>query len=164
MYCTGVRTIGIGWSQLGLAYTEEELAEQRQKQEQQAKTKLVRQRELEKARRERRKARLLAENGSELVRKRICGDVDGLLLLWPFRLLSVCLFRIAIAIIPSYLSLIVYRLAEQRQKGVQPMSGHTPFDPMPFSLCASLSVQFSDFFQRQLADFRDFLISEDAKS
>ena len=58
--------------QVNLAYSEEEFAEIKAKEEQLAAEKLARQREKEKARRERRKAKKIAENGGETVQKKVC--------------------------------------------------------------------------------------------
>lgn len=58
--------------QVNIAYSEEELAEIKAKEEQLAAEKLARQRAAEKARRERRKAKKIAENGGEIVRKKVC--------------------------------------------------------------------------------------------
>ena len=58
--------------QVNIAYSGEELAEIKAKEEQLAAEKLARQRAAEKARRERRKAKKIAENGGEIVRKKVC--------------------------------------------------------------------------------------------
>ena len=58
--------------QVNIAYSEEELAEIKEREEQLAAEKLARQREKEKARRERRKAAKIAANGGEIVKKKIC--------------------------------------------------------------------------------------------
>lgn len=57
---------------VNIAYTEEELAEIKAQEEQKEQERLERQRKREKAYREKRKAQKLAENGGEIVKKKIC--------------------------------------------------------------------------------------------
>ena len=58
--------------QVDIAYTEEELAEIKAQQEQIEQQRLARQRKREKAYREKRKAQKIAENGGEIVKKKVC--------------------------------------------------------------------------------------------
>ena len=58
--------------QVDIAYTEEELAEIKAQEEQREKERLERQRKREKAYREKRKAQKLAENGGEIIKKKVC--------------------------------------------------------------------------------------------
>ena len=58
--------------QVDIAYTEEELAEIKAQEEQIEMERLAKQREREKAYREKRKAKKLAENGGEIVKTKIC--------------------------------------------------------------------------------------------
>lgn len=58
--------------QVDIAYTEEELAEIKAQEEQEEKKRLEKQREREKAYREKRKAKKIAENGGEIIKKKIC--------------------------------------------------------------------------------------------
>ena len=58
--------------QVNIAYSEEELAEIKAQEEQLAAEKLARQRAKEKAYREQRKAKKIAENGGEIVHKKVC--------------------------------------------------------------------------------------------
>ena len=58
--------------QVDIAYTEEELAEIKAQEEQKEMERLKRQREREKAYREKRKAKKIAENGGEIIKKKIC--------------------------------------------------------------------------------------------
>ena len=58
--------------QVNIAYSEEELAEIKAQEEHLAAEKLAQQRAKEKARRERRKAKKIAENGGEIIVKKVC--------------------------------------------------------------------------------------------
>lgn len=58
--------------QVDIAYTEEELAEIKEQEEQVEKKRLEKQRQREKAYREKRKAKKLAENGGEIVKTKVC--------------------------------------------------------------------------------------------
>ena len=58
--------------QVDIAYTEEELAEIKAQEEQIEMERLAKQREREKAYREKRKAKKLAENGGEIVKAKVC--------------------------------------------------------------------------------------------
>ena len=58
--------------QVDIAYTEEELAEIKAQEEQIEMERLTKQREREKAYREKRKAKKLAENGGEIVKTKVC--------------------------------------------------------------------------------------------
>lgn len=58
--------------QVDIAYTEEELAEIKAREEQKEMERLEKQREREKAYREKRKAKKIAENGEEIIKKKVC--------------------------------------------------------------------------------------------
>lgn len=58
--------------QVDIAYTEEELAEIKAQEEQKEMERLAKQRKREKAYREKRKAKKIAENGGEIVKKKVC--------------------------------------------------------------------------------------------
>ena len=58
--------------QVDIAYTEEELAEIKAQEEQEEVERLAKQRKREKAYREKRKAKKIAENGGEIIKKKIC--------------------------------------------------------------------------------------------
>ena len=58
--------------QVDIAYTEEEMAEIKAKEEQAEQERLARERERQKANRERRKAQKIAENGGEIIKKKVC--------------------------------------------------------------------------------------------
>ena len=58
--------------QVNIAYSEKEIAEEQAKVKRMEQEKLARQREREKAYREKRKAKRLAENGGEVIRKKVC--------------------------------------------------------------------------------------------
>jgi len=58
--------------QVDIAYTEEELAEIKEQEEQEEMERLAKQRKREKAYREKRKAKKIAENGGEIIKKKIC--------------------------------------------------------------------------------------------
>ena len=58
--------------QVDIAYTEEELAEIKAQEEQKEIERLAKQRKREKAYREKRKAKKIAENGGEIVKKKVC--------------------------------------------------------------------------------------------
>ena len=58
--------------QVDIAYTEEELAEIKAQEEQEEMERLVKQRKREKTYREKRKAKKIAENGGEIIKKKIC--------------------------------------------------------------------------------------------
>ena len=58
--------------QVDIAYTEEELAEIKAQEEQKEMERLAKQRKREKAYREKRKAKKIAENGGEIIKKKIC--------------------------------------------------------------------------------------------
>lgn len=58
--------------QVDITYTEEELAEIKALEEQKEKERLEKQRKREKAYREKRKAQKLAENGGEIIKKKVC--------------------------------------------------------------------------------------------
>ncbi len=58
--------------QVNIAYTEEEMAEMKAKEEQAEQERLTRERERQKANRERRKAQKIAENGGEIIVKKVC--------------------------------------------------------------------------------------------
>ena len=58
--------------QVDIAYTEEELTEIKEQEKQEEKKRLEKQRQREKAYREKRKAKKIAENGGEIIKKKIC--------------------------------------------------------------------------------------------
>ncbi|CCZ32845.1 putative uncharacterized protein [Firmicutes bacterium CAG:646] len=62
----------IDGKQVDIAYTEEELAEIKAQEEQKEMERLAKQRKREKAYREKRKAKKIAENGGEIVKKKVC--------------------------------------------------------------------------------------------
>ena len=58
--------------QVDVAYTEQELAEIKEQEEQEEKKRLEKQRQREKAYREKHKTKKIAENGGEIIKKKIC--------------------------------------------------------------------------------------------